>query len=57
MLAYQREKWNISGINDIDYNLLAVQHLGSIYEGLLELKPKVANETLVEVIEDGKQYL
>jgi len=55
MLAYQRVKWNKSGYEDIDYNSLAVQHLGSIYEGLLELQPQVAGEDLVEVLEDGKQ--
>jgi hypothetical protein len=54
MLAYQRERWNEPGTQDIDYNTLDVQHLGSIYEGLLELQPHIANESLVETIEDGK---
>jgi len=55
MLAYQRVQWNVPGSDDIDYNSLAVQHLGSIYEGLLELKPQVADEALVEVLEGGRQ--
>jgi type I restriction-modification system DNA methylase subunit len=54
MLAYERERWNEPGSEDIDYNTLGVQHLGSIYEGLLELKPSIADEDLVEVLDDGK---
>ncbi|HKS43073.1 MAG TPA: N-6 DNA methylase, partial [Blastocatellia bacterium] len=54
MLAYQRERWNEPGANDIDYNTLDVQHLGSIYEGLLELQPQIASEPMIETIEDGK---
>ena len=53
-LAYQRERWNEPGTQDIDYNTLDVQHLGSIYEGLLELQPRVADEPMIEVIEDGR---
>ncbi|RJQ65745.1 MAG: hypothetical protein C4519_27320 [Desulfobacteraceae bacterium] len=56
MLAYAREQWDQPGSEDIDYNTLGVQHLGSIYEGLLELKPAVAGEALVEVA-DGKKSL
>jgi hypothetical protein len=54
MLAYQRERWNEPGTKDIDYNTLDVQHLGSIYEGLLELQPNIATEPMVETLEDGK---
>ncbi|MBI2843326.1 MAG: N-6 DNA methylase [Armatimonadetes bacterium] len=54
MLAYQRERWDQPGSQDIDYNSLAVQHLGSIYEGLLELQPGVASEPLIEVSIAGK---
>ncbi len=54
MLAYQRERWDEPGTDDIDYNTLAVQHLGSIYEGLLELKPQVAQEALIETVEKSK---
>ena len=54
MLAYQREHWDQPGTRDIDYATLAVQHLGSIYEGLLELRPQVAQEVLVETSEKGK---
>jgi hypothetical protein len=31
-----------------------VQHLGSIYEGLLELQPRVAEEPMVETLKDGR---
>jgi hypothetical protein len=54
MLAYQRERWNEPGVNDIDYNTLDVQHLGSVYEGLLELRPCIASEPMIELLEDGK---
>jgi len=54
MLAYCREKWDQPGDQDIDYKTLDVQHLGSIYESLLELQPHVADEPMVEVLEDGK---
>jgi len=54
MLAYQREQWDKPGDRDIDYNTLDVQHLGSIYEGLLELQPHIANEPMIETLEDGK---
>ena len=46
-LAYERKRWNEPGENDVDYATLEVQHLGSIYEGLLELQPHVAEEPLV----------
>lgn len=54
MLAYERERWDEAGTRDIDYGTLGVQHLGSIYEGLLELRPRVADEALVETLEKGK---
>jgi len=54
MLAYRRERWDQPGDQDIDYTTLQVQHLGSIYEGLLELRPQVASEELVEIAEKGK---
>jgi hypothetical protein len=54
LLAYERERWDVPGSKDVDYTTLAVQHLGSIYEGLLELQPQLAAETLVETLEDGK---
>lgn len=37
----------------VDYNTLSERHLGSIYEGLLEFKPRVADVDLVEVKEKG----
>jgi hypothetical protein len=48
MLAYRRDRWDRPGSQDVDYATLDVQHLGSIYEGLLELQPAVATESLVE---------
>jgi len=54
MLAYRRDQWDKPGSQDIDYNSLDVQHLGSIYEGLLELRPAIAEGPLVEVSSAGK---
>lgn len=54
MLAYERDRWDEPGSQDVDYKSLDVQHLGSIYEGLLELQPEVAKVPLVEVSEKGK---
>lgn len=54
MLAYKRDRWEVPGTQDVDYKSLDVQHLGSIYEGLLELQPEVAKVPLVEVSEKGK---
>jgi hypothetical protein len=39
----------------IDYKSLAVRHLGSIYEGLLEFKLKIADEDLTTQTEKGKE--
>lgn len=54
LLAYERRPGASAGHSDIDYATLAVQHLGSIYEGLLELKPRLASEPLVEVVRGGR---
>jgi len=54
LLAYDRARLNEPGTQDIDYNTLDVRHLGSIYEGLLELQPQVAAEKLVETSGAGK---
>ncbi|MGD8240008.1 MAG: N-6 DNA methylase, partial [Armatimonadota bacterium] len=48
MLAYKRDTWNEPGEKDVDYDTLDVQDLGAIYEGLLELKPAVADQDLIE---------
>jgi len=53
-LAYERERWNEPGTLDVDYATLDVQHLGSIYEGLLELQPRIAQKPMVETIEQGR---
>lgn len=39
----------------IDYSSLEIRHLGSIYEGLLEYKIKVAEEDLVLIKKKGKE--
>jgi hypothetical protein len=39
----------------VDYRDLAIQHLGSIYEGLLEHKPRVADEEMVIIREKGRE--
>jgi type I restriction-modification system DNA methylase subunit len=54
LLAYERDSWDQPGSRDVDYTTLQVQHLGSIYEGLLELQPHIASEPLVETTQDGK---
>lgn len=37
----------------VDYNTLSERHLGSIYEGLLEFKPRIADSDLVIIKEKG----
>jgi len=37
----------------VDYNTLSERHLGSIYEGLLEFKPRIADSDLVTIKEKG----
>jgi hypothetical protein len=54
LLAYERPAGERAGTRDIDYDTLAVQHLGSIYEGLLELQPRLAEEPMVETMEEGR---
>ncbi|MFH1932295.1 MAG: N-6 DNA methylase [Pseudomonadota bacterium] len=39
----------------IDYGSLEIRHLGSIYEGLLEYKLKIADKDIVPVKEKGKE--
>lgn len=39
----------------IDYGSLEIRHLGSIYEGLLEYKLKIADKDLVAVKEKGRE--
>lgn len=39
------------GLFRVDYRDLAIQHLGSIYEGLLELRPHFATEPMVVIRE------
>ncbi len=37
----------------VDYNTLSERHLGSIYEGLLEFKPRIAPHDLITIKEKG----
>jgi len=37
----------------VDYNTLSERHLGSIYEGLLEFKPRIADSNLVIIKDKG----
>lgn len=39
----------------IDYGSLEIRHLGSIYEGLLEYKLKIADQNLVPIKDKGKE--
>jgi len=39
----------------IDYGSLEIRHLGSIYEGLLEYKLKIADQDLVPIKDKGKE--
>ena len=39
----------------IDYGSLEIRHLGSIYEGLLEYKLKIADQNLIPIKDKGKE--
>lgn len=41
------------GLFRVDYRDLAIQHLGSIYEGLLEMHPRFADEPIVALKKKG----
>jgi len=38
-----------AGLSRVDYRDLSIQHLGHVYEGLLELQPKYATEPMVVI--------
>lgn len=42
------------GLFRVDYRDLAIQHLGSIYEGLLELHPRFASQPMAVIRERGQ---
>ena len=44
----------LAGLFRVDYHDLAIQHLGSIYEGLLELHPLYATERMIGVRKRGQ---
>ncbi len=48
--AYDKE---LKRVVAVDYNTLSERHLGSIYEGLLEFKPRIAPHDLVTIKEKG----
>lgn len=54
LLAYERRRWDEPGARTIDYRSLDVQHLGAIYEGLLELRPELAIEPMIEQTRKGR---
>jgi type I restriction-modification system DNA methylase subunit len=50
------------GLFRVDYRDLAIQHLGNVYEGLLEVRPKIAESDLVVIRttserDDEEKYL
>ena len=44
-----------AGLFPVDYRDLSIQHLGHIYEGLLEVHPHLADEPMVVVRKGGRQ--
>jgi len=44
-----------AGLSRVDYRDLSIQHLGHVYEGLLELQPQRAQEAMVVVRRRGRQ--
>jgi hypothetical protein len=44
-----------AGLSRVDYRDLSIQHLGHVYEGLLELQPRRAQERMVVVRRKGRQ--
>jgi len=46
-----------AGLFRVDYHDLAIQHLGAIYEGLLELKPHYATERMQVIVRSERSRL
>jgi hypothetical protein len=44
-----------AGLSRVDYRDLSIQHLGHVYEGLLELQPTRASERMLVVRKRGRQ--
>lgn len=44
-----------AGLSRVDYRDLSIQHLGHVYEGLLELRPKYATEPMVVIRKRGQK--
>ena len=53
LLAYESADDPLNA-REVDYASLDVQHLGTIYEGLLELQPRIATEPLIETVQNGQ---
>ncbi len=53
-LAWVKDK-KLGRVVSVDYNTLTERHLGSIYEGLLEFKPRIASCDLVLVKEKSSE--
>jgi len=44
-----------AGLSRVDYRDLSIQHLGHVYEGLLELQPKRAQERMIVIRKRARQ--
>ncbi len=44
------------GRERVSFRELGIEQLGSVYEGLLEYEPKIADRTLIEIRVSGKNY-
>jgi hypothetical protein len=49
------EQHPAAGLFRVDYRDLSIQHLGHVYEGLLELQPRRAQETMIVIRKRGRQ--
>jgi len=41
----------------VSFRELAIEHLGAVYEGLLEYEPRVAEEEMIELRVLGKEFI
>lgn len=45
------------GRERVSFRELAIEHLGAVYEGLLEYEPRVAEEEMIELRVQGKEFI
>ncbi len=45
------------GRERVSFRELAIEHLGAVYEGLLEYEPRVAGEEMIELRVQGKEFI